>query len=712
MTVRLPIRTLALLYVIAGWLCTAEISAQKSLYPPTPVCAVFDTIWGTNLADPYRWMEARNTDTLNEWLHLQEKVTASNQGLAYSALLKYLAYYSNIEHNPLHKEGRYYFRWMSQSSGQSPSLFFQEKENGTPRLLFNPATLGDQEHFGIESVSISDDQTTLALVLAKYGADWHTIRFVDLHSRKLLPDTLLNVKYSQVCWSGSDFLYSRYPTMDPGESFFGNIRGKSLYLHKLGIPQRFDSLIYKPEYPTDDFYFEKTPEGKYVVLYHVLHSGAEVIQGVSLLPLPLTRNEPFRPLILTRNKDLYFNVLGASGTWLLVETNLNASSGAIYAYDPEKINQGESRFAPRRESLDFAQIMGNRLIRVYADTLQSFAILSDLNGAELTGWEIPKGFAFSFFSGSPGDSVAHYAFSSFFSPASVYRINLNSLERRPLSRTRIFFDNRDLQTELVHYMASDSVRIPMYLTYRKGLQRNGSNPVLLLAYGGFGIKVEPYFDLGHALFMKNGGILAVPCIRGGGGYVRWHEQGRGLNKPRTIADVIDAADFLIRLGYTNSGQLAAMGQSHGGMVVFSAMIQRPELFKAVVSQSGVMDMLRYHLFNVAYLNAGEYGTVDDSLGFRNLLSYSPVHNVSGGIKYPATLMIASEYDDRVNPFHTFKMLASLQAADPAGYPHVMYYMKNAGHSGSPIPDQQIRMQAYLFAFLFKHLGMERKIRYE
>lgn len=285
-------------------------------------------------------------------------------------------------------------------------------------------------------------------------------------------------------------------------------------------------------------------------------------------------------------------------------------------------------------------------------------------------------------------------------------MDLNKLKREKLGKTKIQFDNTNLVTQKVHYTAKDGVQIPLYLTYRDDIKLNGNNPVLLDVYGGFGIPAEPFFSLANVAFVRSGGILAVPALRGGGDFPGWHEQGKRLNKQTTFNDFIAAAEFLIKNYYTNPSKIAAMGASHGGLVVAACMIQRPNLFNVVVAESGVLDMMRYHLFNIGYIYEGEFGNIRDSLDFLNLISYSPLHNLREGVNYPATLLVASENDDRVPPFHSFKFLSELQSKGSGKNPYLLYYQRGAGHSGSSIKVSEIDREAYIYSFIFKHLGME------
>ncbi|MBN1971820.1 MAG: S9 family peptidase [Candidatus Delongbacteria bacterium] len=681
-------------------------------YPHTLTQEISDTIWGRIVYDPYRWLEDIKSNETQEWIKLQDKVKNKCYGITYYPLIKYLSFYSHIDYKPIFREGKYYFMYRYEENNQTPSLYFQKNEDKGPKFLFNPNLLDKNASVAIDEISISSDNKTLALVLSKNSGDWKTIRFLDIEHKKLLTDTINFVKYSPIYWSDNGVLYIKYDVNSISESFSGIIKGRALYFHKIGTSQNNDLLIYKPESEFSDFSFEVTPKKQYLVIYHSVKNNEKRVNKVSLLNLPLNTDKLFQDLIISTNNNVYFNVIGEFSDKLLVYTNLNAENGAIYNFNPNKTNSGDIFVPQYKEQLEYAKIIGDKLVKIYNDTQQSYAVLCDSTGKDLNAWEIPEGYTFSRFSGSISDSIAIYYFNSFFSPASIYKINLNTFERTQLSKTYIWFNNKNLTTEKVYYYSKDSTKIPMYITYRKDIKLNGNNPTILYGYGGFGISMEPFFSVPNIIFLNNGGVLAAPCLRGGGDFPGWHEKGMRLNKQNTFDDFISAAQYLIDKNYTNSNKLAAMGGSNGGLVVGTCMTQRPDLFKVVISKSGVLDMLRYHLYNIGYNYLEEYGNITDSLDFENLIKYSPVNNVKKGVEYPATLLVASDNDDRVLPFESFKFLSELQAKGGGENPYVLYYQEKSGHSGSDVFEKRIETDAFIYSFIFKYLGIEKKIKYD
>jgi len=702
-----------LLFFGLAAVCPPLLHAQRIFtFPEAYRSETCDTLFGTAVHDPYRWLEQKSSPETTQWLGEQEKLRSRAFGITYYPLIKYLSLFSHIDYNPIFKEGREYFSFRVEDRYQTASLYMHQNPESEPRFLFNPNNLNRQDAITIDRLSLSENGKTLALVLSRNGSDWKYICFLDIASRHLYADTIRNVKYSPVYWHGEGLFYIRYTPDSEKDGTPSTTTGRSLFYHRLGTPQSEDLHVYSPENEYDYFTFEVTPGGRYLVLYHPFRNSGELFYTVSLVNLGESGNHfSATQMIITRNKDHYFNVLGETGENLLVQTNLNASRGAVYEYDPTRVNQGTIVLAQQEELLEHAELAGGKILAFYTDNDRYSAVVADFMGNRLSGWNIPEGYRVSSVSASADDSLALYTVQSFYQPPSIVLVNLSDFRRKTLSRSKTIVGAKDLITKKIMYPSVDSTLIPMFITHRRNIRLDGSNPVLLYGYGSFGVKLEPFFSVANMIFLNNGGVLAIPGVRGGGDLPGWHEEGMRLNKKNSFDDFISAAEYLILNKYTNPDRLAAMGGSSGGLLVAAAMLQRPDLFQVVVARSGLFDMLRYHLFNVGYLYAEEYGTVNDSSDFFNLHGYSPVHNVDNGTRYPATLLVASDNDDRVPPFHSFKLLAALQARKTSPVPYALYYIKNAGHSGSAIFENQIEMESYIYSFLYRHMGIERKIRY-
>lgn len=698
-----------LLLFISIFFSYSLFAQQPLVYPKANASNQADTIWGKVVKDPYRWMESINSNETKEWLQKEQQLTDQYNTKLYSSLKDYIASYSRIHFKRLIKQGKYYFSFMINTANETPSLYFQEYSYTEPFLLFNPNTLVKTASIKIDDIALSNNGNILALSLSKNGSDWNTIRFFDMRSKELMADTISFVKYSNIYWYKQGVFYEKYDVKNVKESFSGIIKGRALYYHKLGTSQKKDILVYKPQNEYQFSNFEVTPEGKYLILYHdTINNGTPITRVSSaLLNDSLTFN--FKVFIsVISDKHISFNVLGFLNEKLIVQSNIYTPSGALYTYDPNQRNKKTLLIQPFKEQLEYSKIVGNKIITIYTSDTSSTAFISDSTGKRVSYLEIPSGckFDFNHFSYSSSDNTLLYSFYSFYIPPIMFQFNLNSNKAEALGRTAITFNVKGFITKKIYYYSRDSTLIPMYLTYKKKIKFNEETPVLLYGYGGFGISMDPFYDPANVAFIESGGILATPCLRGGGDFPGWHEKGMGLNKQNTFDDFIAAAEHLISNKYTNPTKIAAMGGSNGGLLVDAVMLQRPDLFKAVVSIAGLLDMMRYYLYNTGYYWTQEYGTISDSTSFKTLIKYSPVHNVKVGVNYPATLLVASDNDDRVNPFHSFKFLAELQSNGGKKEPYLLYYEKGGGHNGSDVLKKQTETKAYIYSFIFKQLGMK------
>ncbi|MBK9048619.1 MAG: S9 family peptidase [Bacteroidetes bacterium] len=685
---------------------TINAASQNSVTNDSDKHAPIDTIWGREVKDTYRWMEdIRSPETLN-WLKTQDTLRDKYKGEKLKSLTEHLKHYSTIYGKPIFKEGEYFFSF-HHNIGATPSLYYNKQGFFShDRFLFDPNRLDNSAVISIDEIKLSSDNKILAMLLSKDGSDWKTARLLDMETKELLNDTVDFIKYSHIYWYNNGFFYSKFDVHNTWESFSSIIKGEALYYHRVGTNQNNDLLVYKPTNEYDGFSFLVTPENKYLIIERT--GSVYTRLSISLLNDSLIfENKDF---IITNNKNIYYDVLGELNGKLLIRSNIYAPNGAIYQFNINAINQGEIFLPEGSQQLESSVIIDNKILCTLSSGKKSFALVVDSTGKLLYRWFIPDGNKFTHISGSIDDPLAIYYFNSFFSPSSVFRINLETFENIPVDTTYINFSNENITTEKVFYYSKDSTVIPMYLTYKKGIKMDGNNPVLLYGYGGFGKSMEPFFNPANIILFNNGGILATPCLRGGGEFPGWHGKGMRFNKQNTFDDFIAAAEYLINEKYTNPSKLAAMGGSHGGLVVGACMVQRPDLFKVVVAIAGVFDMMRYHLYNVGYGYTNEIGNITDSLDFENLIKYSPVQNVKNGVDYPATLLVAGYNDDRVNPFHSFKFLAELQEKGSRNNPYVLYYNIRGGHSGNTIFEERLNENAYIYSFIFKYLGMEKKIR--
>ena len=500
------------------------LAQQAFLYPKANASSQVDTILGRVVKDPYRWMENISSTETTEWLKEEAQLTDTyKKKISSSSLKDYITNYSYVNFKRLIKQGKYYFSFMINDATETASLYYQQYTYTDPILLFDPNTLSRNASIHIDDIELSDDNNTLALNLSKNGSDWETIRFLNINGVKLLDDTLSFVRNENtVQWFKDGVFYVKYYNVkDIKESFSKNIKGQALYYHKLGTKQNQDLLIYKPQSKLSVFSFDVTPEGKYLILDKDTMVDNTHIRQISysvLIDNPSVDFTTFISLIPSKNKRPNINVLGELNGKLIVQSDFNAPSGAIFKYDIKGKNKKEFLITPFKNQLEFAKIVGNKIVTVYSDDTSSYAILWDSLGRRLHQLKTPSGYKFdkSHFSYSKTDYTLLLSFYSFFCPPTIYQYNVSTYKAEPLGSTLIQYETKNFITKRVYYYSKDSTLVSMYITHKNKLKLSGDNPVLLYGYGGFGITMEPFYDAANVVFMECGGILATPGIRGGG----------------------------------------------------------------------------------------------------------------------------------------------------------------------------------------------------
>jgi prolyl oligopeptidase len=681
---------------------------------------VIDTIFGTLVPDPYRWLESLNSNATKDWLEKQRAITQKEKGKfrggymdAYSTLTNFSGGYNDN----LIRKGRFYFsfgydaEWYNQVYFTSPALFYRDSLNGQEYLAFDPNLYSRKDIISIEDFTVSDDGKYLVVCLSHSGSDWRQIRVKNIRSQKNLPDTINCVKFSNIVWWDNGFFYSRYKYPPKGGIQLTSNTQQQLYYHKLGEAQESDKPIYSvPDESNSVFRFELTSDNQYLIIYtkaKIKGKWCDVVMYKDLNEGVLSEMEL---LIATSPEEkANYEVIDMINGKFAVETNAQAPNSRILFFSKDSLNHATTFIPQYDEVLQSVYHVGKKLVCVYFDNGSYSACIFDYEGRLLTTISFDVGVSVNGFWGSPDDSVVLYTQHSFFYPAVVYKLNLNRLQVDVVSKTFINYHPEFYESGIVTYMSKDGTEIPMYLTYKKGLNLSGKNPVVLYGYGGFGKSITPYYNFSSILFFANGGILAVPMIRGGGEFgEKWHEEGSRLKKQNSFDDFISAAEFLIANNYTTKEKLIIKGSSNGGLLVGAMLTQRPDLFKAAIAEMGIFDMLRYPRFTGGRFWADEYGDPANPYDFQNLLNYSPYHNVKENKSYPATLLVTAANDDRVPPFHTYKFLAALQAKSGDQKPHILYSSDNAGHKGPRTIEASIKQEAFELAFVLDQLGMKLK----
>jgi prolyl oligopeptidase len=668
-----------------------------------------DDYHGTKVSDPYRWLEDTDSPETHAWVEVENKVTFGYlEQLPYrQAIRDRLTKLWNYERftTPAQYGGRYFFQHNTGLQQQNV-LLVAESLNAEPRVLLDPNTLSADGTVALAGEAISDDGKLMAYGLATSGSDWNEWHVRDVDTGKDLPDDLKWLKFSGASWTKDNkgFYYSRYaePT---GSALRDANYFQKLYYHRLGTAQSEDKLIYeRPDFKEMMFGATVSDDGRYLIIY--------VAQDTSsknrLYYKDLT--QPDSPIVkLIDEFDAQYNFIDNDGPVFWLQTDLDAPRGRLIAVDtrhPERTSW-KTLVAQGADKLEFANVVNNSFLLGYLKDARTEVRVHDLNGAFLRNVDLPGIGTAAGFGGKRKDKETFYAFTSFISPVTVYRYDPVAAQSAVFRQPKVDFDPSRYETKQVFYTSKDGTRVPMFLTYKKGIQLNGQNPTLLYAYGGFDISLTPFFSVPNLVWLEMGGIYAQPNLRGGGEYgEEWHQAGMKLKKQNVFDDFISAAEWLIANKYTSTPKLAIRGGSNGGLLIGACVTQRPDLFGATLPEVGVMDMLRFHKFTIGWAWVSDYGSSDNADEFKALYAYSPLHNLKPGTKYPPTLIATSDHDDRVVPGHSFKFAATMQADQAGPAPILIRIETKAGHGAGKSITKLIDETSDTWAFVAHNLNMK------
>ena len=664
---------------------------------------VFDTYFGTRIADPYRPLEDDNSPETKAWVEAENALTQQYMSAIpfrdkLRARLSEVWNYERIS-APVKHHGKYYY---TRNDGlQNQSVLYASDTPGTPgKVVLDPNTLSDDGTVAYTGSSISKDGKYMAYTISRSGSDWTEIYVLDLQSGKLLDDHIVWAKFTGASWQGDGFYYSAYDA--PSEhAYSGKNEVHKIYYHKIGTPQSSDKLYFSnPKYPLRFYTVDLNDDENMMFLYEDGMGNGNLLY-VKDLRKP---NGKFVPMV--DNYDYRYSPIGTDGDRILIFTNYGASMGRIMAADIANpgIENWTEVLPESKDAIDAVSIIGGKLVVTYLSDACSKAAVFSLDGKFIREVELP-GIGTVSFAGVQKEPDCYYSFASITSPATIYKYDLETGESTLYEQPELAFDPDDFVTEEVFYESKDGTRVPMFLTYKKGLKRNGKNPTLIYGYGGFNISMTPYFTPRRIPFLENGGIYAQPSIRGGAEYGEgWHLAGTKMNKQNVFDDFIAAAEWLIANKYTDNRHTAIMGGSNGGLLVGACMTQRPDLYRVAIAQVGVMDMLRYHKFTIGWNWAPDYGTSEDSPEmFEYLRAYSPLHNLKPGVSYPATLVTTADHDDRVVPAHSFKFAATLQDCQAGPAPCLIRIDTKAGHGGGKPVAKQIDEYCDIYSFIIYNM---------
>ena len=694
--------------ILFGILWSCETSIQ---YPETKKITHSDFYHGIEVSDPYRWLEDDMSNETGEWVKSQNKVTSKFLGKIgfrkkLERRIKKLNDYEKI--GAPFKEGDYEYFYKN-SGLQNHSVVYRTRigADENPEVFIDPNTFSKDGTVALRGLSFTKDGSLLAYMITEGGSDWRKIIVMNTKTKEIIGDTLKDVKFSGLSWKNNDgFFYSSYD--NPSEENKSELSAKTqyhkLYFHQLNTPQAQDKLVYGGnKQPNRYVSGSVTEDQRYLAIYAGQNtSGRQLyIQDLTVpgsKPIKIQGDYFARASVITnKNKTFY------------LYTNIEAPNGRIVSVDLSRPNIWKDVVSETENVMYPSSGGGNLFVRYLVDA-KSQIMQFDLNGKIIREIELPAiGSAYGF-SAKEDEDYLYYSFSSYTYPSTIFNYNIESGESNLYRQPEIDFEPSDYITEQVFYKSKDQTTVPMFITYKKGVDRNSANPTILYGYGGFNISQTPGFSATNIAWLENGGVYAVANIRGGGEYgKKWHKAGTQMNKQNVFDDFIAAAEYLISENYTSSEYLAIRGGSNGGLLVAAVMIQRPELFKVAIPAVGVLDMLRYHQFTAGAGWSDDYGTADDSKEmFKYLLKYSPVHALKPDTNYPATLVTTADHDDRVVPAHSFKFAARLQEFHVGESPVLIRIQTRGGH-GSVSMDQRMELYADVFSFIWYNMESQPKI---
>jgi prolyl oligopeptidase len=682
-------------------------------YPPAPVSNQVDDYFGAKVEDPYRPLENPDSPESRKWIEAEDKITFDFLQTIpeRDGIRKRLIEVWDYERFgvPFKEKNRYF---LSKNSGlQNQNVLYTMTDFAEqPRKLLDPNLLSKDGTIALSGLDVTDDAKLMAYGLATAGSDWQQWKVRDVETGKDRQDVLDWVKFSGASWKkdGSGFFYSRYDKPNEKNKLRSQVYGHKLFFHQLGTPQSQDKLIYeRPDQKEWLFNAEVTDDGHYLII--TVQRGTDPKNRIFYKDLV----DPDSKVVELLDKaDAEYNFLDNDGTVFWFKTDFNAPLGRIVSIDTSKglPPQIKELVPESSDKLEAVSVVGDRFIAAYLKDAHSLVKLLKPDGSPDGEIALPGIGSAGGFTGKRKDRETFYSFTSFTTPTSIFRYDFDKRASELLFQPKVKFNPDDYTTEQVFYYppeAGDGTRVPMFISYKKGMKRDGQNPTYLYGYGGFDVSETPSFSPANLVWMEMGGIFALANLRGGGEYgEKWHEAGMLHLKQNVFDDFIGAAQYLIDNHYTATPKLAIGGGSNGGLLVGACMTQRPDLYGAALPAVGVMDVLRFQKFTIGWAWTSDYGSSEKKEDFPFLYAYSPLHHIAKGCCYPATLITTADHDDRVVPAHSFKFAATLQAAQGCDKPVMIRIETKAGHGAGKPTTKIIEETADRWAFLVKELGMK------
>ena len=698
--------SILLALLAAGPAGAQTVAAIKPLpYPQTRKVDTTTTYFGTKVADPYRWLENDQAADTKEWVQAENKVTQDYLSkIPYrEAIRQRLTKLWNYEkYTAPSKEGKY--TYFSKNTGlQSQYVLYRQLGSGAPEVFLDPNTFSKDGTTSLAGIEFTHDGSLAAYQISEGGSDWRKVIVLRTADKSIVGDTLKDVKFSGLAWKGNaGFYYSSYDKPKTGSQLAGKTQIHKLYYHQLGTPQSTDKLIFGGEKDPNRYVGANVTEDQ----HYLIITAANTTTGNKLYLQNLSK--PASPIVnVVANEQTINQVVDNVGSKLYLFTNYKAPNFRLVTVDAAAPQQaGWKDLIPETPNVLDVSTVGGKIFATYLKDATSLVEEYDMSGKKLHTIQLPGVGAASGFGGKKLDKDTYYTFTSYTYPPTIFKYDLASGTSSVYKKAGVQFDPSKYESKQVFYTSKDGTRIPMLITYKKGLVMNGKNPTLLYAYGGFNISLTPGFSTSNIILLEQGGVYAVPNLRGGGEYgEKWHLAGTKLQKQNVFDDYIAAAEYLIKNNYTSKDYLAISGGSNGGLLVGATMSQRPELFKVAFPAVGVMDMLRYNQFTAGAGWAYDYGTAQDSPEmFNYLYKYSPYHALKPA-SYPATLVTTADHDDRVVPAHSFKFASRLQEDQQGPAPVLIRIETKAGHGAGRSTAQVIAEQTDKWAFMFENMGL-------
>ena len=697
-----------LLTALAMSSAASLFATSPMMYPAPPTGPVTDKYFNLEVMDAFRPLENDTSQTTLAWVKAENALTRSYlDAIPFRGAIKQrLSELQNYRKTGLPwraKDGRIYYYENDGLQNQS-ILYRKDSLDGQSVVFLDPNKLSEDGTVALTGTFFSEDGKYMAYTVSRNGSDWTEIYVMDVETGNLLPDHINWAKFTGAQWLGDGFLYSAYPIPEDGKEFSNANSNHRVYFHKLGTPQSEDTIFYEdPEHP---FYFHSAEVADKGRLAFISVGGQGT--GDALMMKDLTKSES-EWIYIEPSQDYLFEVIRAKDGVVYVKTTKDAPRGKVIRFEASNPSV-VTDFIPESDAvLTDVDFTTDKIIVSYQRDASSHAYIHNLDGTLVEEIKFPT-YGSVVFSTSEKYPEVFYSFNSFAYPSTQYSLNTETGESTLIGQAQVKGLNpEDYVTEQVFYTSTDGTRVPMFLTYKKGLKKDGTNPVYLYGYGGFNISLPPSFSANLLYFMEQGGIYAQANLRGGSEYgEEWHQQGTKMNKLNVFNDFISAAEYMINEGWTTSDLMTISGGSNGGLLVGAVTNMRPDLFRVAIPRVGVMDMMRYHLFTIGWNWASDYGTSADSPEMAQyLLNYSPIHNIKDdGTQYPAVLVTTADHDDRVVPAHSFKYAATLQAANTGDRPKLIRIDSNAGHGAGKPMSKTIDEWTDMYAFLFKNIDRE------